>query len=134
MTDRNRAWSPGLTHCRKILRTAQVGLLMGLILAVGCGPPQVGPGNYKLVAGLRTAISARRIDWLETTAKIVSERHAAGELNDEQFAAIESIIAQSRQGNWEQAESEVIRLSKAQRPTTEEIEQLKAKAPGKTRP
>ncbi len=119
---------------RSVSRVTQAWLLTGLAVAAGCGPPQVGPGNYKLVAGLRTAISARRIDWLETTAKLASERHAAGELNDEQFAALESIIAQGRQGHWEQAESEVVRLSKAQRPTAEEIEQLKVKPPGKSRP
>jgi len=128
------ASSPGLNNSAKGLRAVQVCLLLGLALTAGCGPPQVGQANYKLVAGLHTAISAQRLDWLETTAKIVAERHAAGELNDEQFATLETIIAQARGGDWSQAESAVVRLAKAQRPTAEEIEQLKAKPSNKARP
>jgi len=83
---------------------------------------------------LRTAISARRSDWLEENAKVASLRHAADELNDEQFAAFESIISQARGGNWADAESEVIRFAKAQRLSADEIEERKAKqAPAKTR-
>ena len=89
----------------------------------GCyGPPQVGIDNYRLVQGLRTAISARRGDWLEAATKVVSERHASGDLNDEQYGALEGIIAQARAGQWEAAEDEVIRLAKAQKPSAEEIE------------
>jgi len=103
-------------------------LLMGLSLAVGCGgPPQVGVSNYRLVGGLRTAISARRTDWLEDAAKVAAARRASGELTDEQFAALDAIIAQARGGQWETAQTEVIRLQKSQQPTAEEIEQTKGK-------
>ena len=74
-----------------------------------------------------TAISARRGDWLEASAKVAAERHASGELNDEPFAALEAIIEQARDGQWEAAEGDVIRLSKAQKPSAEEIEHSKAK-------
>jgi hypothetical protein len=102
-----------------------------LAALVGCGgPPQVGAGNYRLIESLRTAISARRSDWLEENAKLASQRQAAGDLNEEQFAAFESIIAQARDGNWTDAENEVIRFAKAQRLSAEEIEQWKAKQAG----
>jgi hypothetical protein len=108
--------------------TWQVSLLAAIALAVGCGgPPQVGTNNYRLIAGLRTAISSRRADWLEAAAKQAAERHAAGDLNDEQFAEFEAIIAQARGGQWQDAENEVIRLGKAQKPSAEEIEQLRGK-------
>jgi hypothetical protein len=128
-----------LSRCR-VNRPAGLcvsGKWLVLILAAlaGCGgPPQVGAGNYRLIESLRTAISARRSDWLEENAKLASLRHAAGELNDEQFAAFESIIAQARGGNWADAESEVIRFAKAQRLSADEIEERKAKqAPAKNR-
>ena len=59
--------------------------------------------------------------------KSISERHASGDLNDEPFAALEAIIAQARNGQWKEAESEVVRLAKAQRPSAEEQERLRAK-------
>ncbi len=105
-----------------------VCIIVSSALLVGCsGPLQVGPSNYRLIQGLRTAISARRTDWLEAAAKVASDRHASDDLNDEQFGALEAIVAQARAGRWEEAESEVIRLAKAQKPSAEEIEQSKAK-------
>lgn len=88
---------------------------LALVLVVGCGPPQVGQGNYRLVESLRTAISARRVDWLEETAKMAERRHEAGQLGDKPYTAFEAIIEQARAGDWEDAESEVVKLAKAQR-------------------
>jgi hypothetical protein len=119
--------SPRLRLARA-LNSPMLWLLMELSLVVGCGgPPQVGVSNYRLVAGLRTAISARRADWLEDAAQVAAARRARGELTDEQFAAMDAIIAQARGGQWEAAETEVIRLQKSQQPTAEEIEQTKGK-------
>ncbi len=99
-----------------------------LTLSAGCGrPPQMGPENYRLVAGLRTAISTHRLDWLEAAAKEADKRHAVGSLSDEQFAQFESIVGQARAGDWASAEDDVIRLEKAQQPSAEEVERAKAK-------
>jgi hypothetical protein len=104
-------------RCRGPLCRACPWLLAAsLAIAPGCGgPPQVGANNFKLVAGLRTAISARRTDWLEATARVVAERHASGELDDRQFQGLQSIIDQAHQGNWADAERDALRLAKAQR-------------------
>lgn len=84
----------------------------------GCSrPTQLGASNLRLLAGLRTAISSRRGDWVQNTAKLITERHAAGELTDEQSAALEEIVTMANKGQWAEAESAVIRLEKAQRPT-----------------
>jgi hypothetical protein len=104
--------------------------LTGLALVAGCGsPPQVGTSNYRSVAALRISISARRLDLLDAAAKTAAELHAAAQLSVELFAVLESIIAQTRGGDWADAETQVVRLAKAQHATTEEIEQLKAKKP-----
>ena len=111
---RRQAWLVGLT-------------LVATAATAGCGsPPQVGATNYRLVDSLRTAISARRIDWLDATAKVVDERHADGKMTDVQFAAFAAILTLAREGQWEQAETEVVRLAKAQRATPEEIEERRA--------
>jgi hypothetical protein len=103
-------------------------LLAGCAVVLGCGrAPQVGPGNYRLVESLRTAISARRVDWLDINAKLIAQRHKAGEMNDEQFDAFEAIIKKARDGNWEEAESDAIWLAKGQQPTTEDLGRSRAK-------
>jgi hypothetical protein len=105
-------------------------VLLAAVLALVCGcsrPPQMGTENYRLVAGLRTAISTHRIDWLEAAAKEADKRHSAGGLSDEQFAQIEAIVGQARAGDWATAEDDVIRLEKAQQPSAEDIEKAKAK-------
>jgi hypothetical protein len=109
------------------LRAGSLWLLMGLAALAGCGRPQVGANNYRLIESLRTAISARRGDWLDENARLISQRHASGEMNDEQFAAFESILTLARGGDWAGAETEVIRLAKAQQPSRAELESLKSK-------
>jgi hypothetical protein len=86
------------------------------LLLAGCGTqPQVGPGNARLVESLRTAVSTRRTDWLEDNAKAVAGRHASGQLADEPYEALQAIIEQARAGNWQDAETAVLKLAKAQR-------------------
>ena len=88
----------------------------------------------RLVDSLRTAISARRVDWLDNTAKAIAERRATHQMSDEQFAAFESIIELARADRWEEAENEVMRLAKAQRATAEEIDQRNARQPAGRKP
>ncbi|MBI3837997.1 MAG: hypothetical protein HY288_08700 [Planctomycetia bacterium] len=107
-------------------RSGILWLFVGLIALVGCGRPQVGANNYRLIESLRTALSARRIDWLEENAKLISQRHSSGEMNDEQFSAFESILALARGDNWAEAEIEAIRLAKAQQPSPAELERMKS--------
>jgi hypothetical protein len=93
------------------------GAALLLLLVAGCGgQPQVGPENYRLVESLRTAVSARRTDWLDENARLVEERRAAGKLNDAQHGAFAAIIAKARAGQWEEAETDVVALAKAQQP------------------
>lgn len=91
--------------------------IAALILLDGCkGQPQLGASNLRLLAGLRTAVSSRRPDWVQNTAKLITQRHAAGDLTDDQAAALEEIVALANADQWSEAESAVIRLEKAQRP------------------
>ena len=111
-------------------RSPRVWVVAALILAAaGCGEPRVAhirSRNHRLLQALRTAVSAKRADWLEQNAQLIEERHATGEMTDEEFDALNPIVAQARQGMWAQAESDLTRLIKAQRATAEEMEDKKA--------
>ena len=95
-----------------------------LLLVVGCGPPQVAPQNQRLIASLRTAISARNSQWLEKNAEVLEERCAEGKVSDAELEAFQAIINKARAGQWEEAEREVLAFQKAQRPTQEQIDRV----------
>lgn len=124
-----RQWFPDHGGHRLSRRRACIAwLLAGCTAVLGCGrPPQIGRGNYRLVESLRTAISARRMDWLDTNAKLITQRHKAGEMNDVQFDAFEAIIKKARDGNWDEAESDTIWLANGQQPTSEDLGRSRAK-------
>jgi len=97
------------------------------LLVTGCAkPPQVSQGNRKLIDGLRTATSARETSWLEACAELLEEgkrKRTVSDVEDQEFSAI---IALAREGKWEQAEAEAIRLGKAQKPTPDDVARLEA--------
>ncbi len=91
---------------------------LACVLAIGgCSrPPQVPSDSRGLIGSLRTAVSAQHKDWLEQNAKLVEEKHVQHKLTDEQYQEFESIISLGREGKWSDAESEALRLEKAQQP------------------
>jgi hypothetical protein len=96
-------------------RGALAIVLLFVLLVGGCSkPPQMPADGRNLIGSLRTAVSAKRKDWLEENAKLIKKKHSDGKLNDEQYAEFESIIADARDGNWSAAEKETIRLEQAQ--------------------
>lgn len=112
---------------RRLLRLLP---LAWLALAIGCSPPAVAPANQELTVTLRTAISARNTEWLAKNAELIEQRHASGEMSDDEYHAFRAIVTKAEEGNWEGAERDVVRLQKAQRPTREQLERLPQRKPG----
>ena len=102
--------------------------LAAALLIVGCGgPPQVAPANRRLIDGLRTATSSEQIQWVEESAKLLDEAKHKGTVSEQEYAEFETIIRLAREGKWDEAEAQAIRLGKAQKPTAEELDRLKAR-------
>jgi hypothetical protein len=92
-------------------------LALAAMLCAGCwSQTQFGADNYRLLASLQTAISAKRTDWLEAAEKSMAGRHAAGQLNDEQHRVLEAIVGKARAEDWDGAQADIVRLQKGQRP------------------
>jgi hypothetical protein len=106
-----------------------VSLLLAATFVGGCGYPQAAPNNLRLITTLRTALSARNTEWLDQNVALMEERRQAGEMSDDEYDAFQSIVAQARAGEWEEAERAAVKFQKAQRPTDEQIRRVtKAKA------
>lgn len=96
-------------------------LLVGLILAVALGslagcsrPPAVEFENLHLIASLRTACSAKNVEWLDGVARAVEKRHADGRMSASERDHFTRLIEQAREGDWESAEKACLKFEKAQ--------------------
>ncbi len=109
-------------HNRGACRALVVGLAVCVSLSLaGCGQqPQVQAANRELIASLRTALSARNTEWLEANWKLIEKARAAGSMGEEEFAKFQEIVEAARQGEWADAEEEVIELAKGQKPVAGE--------------
>ncbi len=104
-------------------RIAAIGLA-GVLFFAGCGQAKVQPDNLELTVTLRTALSTQNNEWLALNIAAIEERRAAGQMNDEEYAAFQSIIATAKAGDWQSAEKAAVKLQKAQRPTPEQVDRL----------
>ncbi len=93
-----------------------VALLLAAAL-LGCGrPPQAAPENLRLIAALRTALSAENEEWLDQNEAIIEERHESGQMSTPEYEEFQRIIALAREGQWKEAEQRSIAFQAAQRP------------------
>ncbi len=94
-----------------------IAIVVVALVVIGCGRPQAStPQNQKLISSLRTAISAKKTVWLEKCEKILQDRRAEGKVADTEYDEFQAIIALAKKKQWKEAEQEVIRFQKAQRP------------------
>ena len=79
--------------------------LVGLILLLGCGgPPAVdSEAAMTTVDALYTALTSKRTDLLDQTETELKEFHSRQRLSDAAMNALESMISQARQGQWQPA-------------------------------
>ena len=110
---------------RQLSRVWFATALFALVVAGGCSYPVAEPINMELISSLRTALSARNEEWLKVNADIVEERHASGEMRDDEYAAFKGIIDQARAGQWVEAEKATLKFQRAQRPTREQIDEVR---------
>ena len=105
---RNRGWRAASSR----------GLLIGcalLLTMAGCGgEPAISKGSVKLVEKLRASVNAKRVDWLEASAKQIETAAKQGRLTEEETAALEPIVAAGRQRDWDDAQKLMARLIQAQ--------------------
>ncbi len=112
-----RAW----TALRAALLPALVTMFAG-----GCGShPQMAPQNRRLVESLRTAVSARRADWLEMNVRLIESRRGEGSLSDEEYRALRRIVELAQHGQWEEADDLALALHEAQRLTDADRERVR---------
>lgn len=83
------------------------GFVLGLCLLIqGCSEPSARElKNRQEFEFLLTAISLKDKIELENDAKRLDQRHKSGELSDESFQALNTMIDAARTGDWAGAEA-----------------------------
>lgn len=107
-------------------RAIPVLLVLAALLVSGCGYPEVQPENMELITSLRTACSAKDGKWLAANVEKIDAHKAAGEMSEEEHAIFMGIVEQARGGDWEGAERACLKFQKAQGPTPEQMEKMRA--------
>ena len=97
-----------------------------LLFFCGCGYPVAQPVNMEIITSLRTACSAKDPGWLQDNVEKIEARRTAGEMNDQEYETFCGIIEQAESGDWEGAERACLAFQKAQRPTPEQVEKIRA--------
>ena len=110
----------------KSLGSLLVVMALAVLVASGCGYPEVQPVNMELITSLRTACSAQDQKWLEANVEKIEEQKAAGQMSDEEHATFMEIVEQARGGDWGGAERACLKFQKAQGPTAEQVEKMRA--------
>ena len=80
-------------------------IVLGLVGLIGCGEPSEREvKNAQAFEALLTAVSLRNGPEVERDARLIDQRHAAGDLSDARYESLAAIIARARQGDWAGAE------------------------------
>jgi hypothetical protein len=88
--------------------------LMVLLLCSCQHEPAISKTNVKLIGELKTAIGAKRTDWLEQAAKNLEQHRQRGQVSDEENAVLQSIVSAARKGDWSNASAQLTQLINAQ--------------------
>lgn len=87
---------------------ARWGLLLIALGAGGCGGPSASErDNRRLLDAILTAISIRNDKELLHDETLLERRHADGQLSDESYQAIKTIVSKARANDWRQAEDDL---------------------------
>src|ERR1700681_4202464 len=79
-----------------------------LLTVVGCGgPPPPEIYNDHLFDAIQTAITKKDAYWLDQYANRARACHETGQLTNQQYHDLESIIMKARSSNWADADREV---------------------------
>ena len=87
----------------------RAAVLFGLLLptVAGCGgePSAREVKNARAFEALLSAVSLKNRKELEKDARLIEERHAAGELSEARHKDLRAIIEKARAGDWSAAEA-----------------------------
>jgi hypothetical protein len=104
-----------------MMRRIACALLLSAHLALACegcgGPPQIGPDrdSFKAVDALYTAVSLRDSQLLTRCAQTIQDLRANGKLPEAAGQSLESMIAEAREGKWEDAQGRLGDFMRRQR-------------------
>lgn len=103
---------------RKSILFISITLLFCVFTITGCARQEEPPENLRLIAALRTAVSAQNAKWLADTKASMEETIAKNEMSDETAKSFKAAIEAAEAGDWGYAEKLAIKLQESRRPAS----------------
>ena len=111
-----------------VSRASCAGLVLVSLLTltqIGCGGvTQMNDSNRQLLGAVQTAVSSKKTEWLDASAKTLAEKREKKEVSAAEFAALDAIIQKAKSGDWKTAQKEVVALIDGQKPTAADQSKL----------
>ena len=108
------------------------GLILTIVILVlsGCGAPQFGVAGRDLMKPLQTAISAKKLDWINAIEQKLKMQLSSGQISPAEHDSLRIIIQKSRTGDWKGAAQKLTTLIDGQRATADDLSRLTEKSKG----
>lgn len=89
-------------------------ILLALILVCGCGEkiPEP-PETLQMIAGVRTAVSAKNPDWLAQWKAKAEQAQQAKQVSAETMTSLAEVFELGESGDWEAANRKITRLQES---------------------
>jgi hypothetical protein len=100
-------------------------ILLGTFFA-GCGSPQFSPASRELMKPLQTAVSSKKLEWIDATETKVRAQYDRDNISWAELEALLAIIEESRSGHWSGAQRKLDALVDGQRATADDLARLRA--------
>lgn len=109
--------SPALSVRRGAVRWLLAAACLTIFVA-GCSPPPQLGNEESLGAAdaLWTAVTSKRLELVESSAKRIEALHAQGTMSDEVFQSLTAVIETARAEKWPEARKALKHFVSGQRP------------------
>jgi type IV pilus biogenesis protein CpaD/CtpE len=90
---------------------------LAALLLAGCAKktPET-PETLQMIAGVRTAVSAKNPEWLRQWKAKIEQAGEANQLTEETSTALQGVVELAESGDWDSANRKIIRLQRSRAP------------------
>jgi hypothetical protein len=106
-------------------------LTFAILVLSGCGAPQFSAAGRDLMKPLQTAISAKKLDWINAVEQKLKMQLSSGQITQAEHDSLQIIVQKSRSGDWKVAAQKLTTLIDGQRATANDLSRLTEKSKGR---
>ena len=100
--------------CKPVQKRFPFLIALVAIFLVGCGEKTPEPpATLHMIAGVRTAVSAKNPDWLTQWKAKAEQAQQANQVSEGTMASLEEVFKLAESGDWDSANDKIARLQES---------------------